>query len=246
MTPAVHVSEAVSPPGGCPKTRDVALARRDEQRAAAEDLALEPVDVEADGERDRARRRASGATREGPSARSTRRAWRGSRRSSRRGARVVPDQGDDLDARAVVEEAPVAEVEALVVGARGLAADVGGIGVGDDLGEIVVRAEEDRVERLARAQRDLHLGLVVAVARDGEELVDVGGVHRLQHAVEPAVAAGDGDAHAIAERGGHHAGAVQRVGADVAVHAARRADPSSRRAPCRRWRGRSRRRMRPA
>ena len=64
----------------------------------------------------------------------------------------MADEGGHVDDRAVVELAAVMEVEALVVGARRLAPRVGGIGVGDRLGEVVVRGEEDGVERLAVAE----------------------------------------------------------------------------------------------
>ena len=58
----------------------------------------------------------------------------------------MADEGGHVDGRAVVQLAAVVEVEALVVRARGLAARVGGIGVGDRLGQVVVRREEDGIE----------------------------------------------------------------------------------------------------
>ena len=77
------------------------------------------------------------------------------------------------------------------------------------------------VDRLALAEIERGLDLTVAIARDGEEVADVARARRGEDAIEPALARGDGDARAVSELRRDERGAVERVGADVAVRALR-------------------------
>ena len=214
---------------------DVALARRDGERAEAVHIRVGVEEVETGAEGDDA----GDAAAVGGAQAGQRRAHVEVRRLEAvaidGAAGVVAEERRDLDGGAVAIEL-VAQKEAIARAVEFVGVGGGGIAAGDLAAQRVVGGEEGQREPLAAAERERRAQLVVVPARQRNErggvaLYDGGG-----GAIEPRIAAGDGDGEAAA-RVGQERAAVEEVGADLAVEAAvgrRRAvdaDEAAERAP---------------